>query len=153
MSFMKEAHCTRSDRLRKVPLRHRCSRRFDTLCPRWHKVDPHRSQMSDVFLNGCEQRRTEVVDTPDKAKEQKNKVQHHAQMFEPMLDDVLANVRKNSSLFSGWSLSDAACDRAQSRDLRGLPQWQHRKSSLHDTRVTNIAQFKTTAHADKMHAR
>ena len=22
--------------------------RFDTLCPRWHKVDPHRSQMSDV---------------------------------------------------------------------------------------------------------
>ena len=63
-----------------------------------------------------------MVDTADKAKEQKSKVQHHAQMFEPMLEDVLANVRKNSSLFSGWSLSDAARDRAQSRDLRGLPQ-------------------------------
>ena len=121
MSFVKEAHCTQSDRLRKVPLRHRdlcniCYRWFDTLFPRWHEVDPHRSQMSDVFLNGCEQRGTEVVDTADKAKEEKNQVQHHAQMFEPMLEDVLADVRKNSSLFSGWSLPDAACDRAQSSD-------------------------------------
>ena len=44
------------------------------------------------------QRGTEVVDTADKAKEQKSKVQHHAQMFELMFEDVLADVHRNSPL-------------------------------------------------------
>ena len=44
------------------------------------------------------QRGTEEVDTIDKANEQQRKVQHHAHMPEPMFEDVLADVHRNSPL-------------------------------------------------------
>ena len=61
--------------------------------PRWLKVDPHRAQISDEFMNRCEQRGIEVVDSAGKAKEQQGQVEHHAQLFELMLEDVLAEVQ------------------------------------------------------------
>ena len=46
-----------------------------------------------------------MVDTADKAKEPKSKVQHHAQMFELMFEDVVADVQlqtvQEQSTFSG----------------------------------------------------
>ena len=61
--------------------------------PRWLKVDPHRAQISDEFMNWCEERGIEVVDSTGKAEEQQGKVEHHAQLFELMLEDVLADVQ------------------------------------------------------------
>ena len=61
--------------------------------PRWLKGDPYRAQISDEFVNWCEQRGIEVVDSAGKAKEQQGKVEHHAELFELMLEDVLADVQ------------------------------------------------------------
>ena len=44
-------------------------------------------------MNWCEQRGIEVVHSAGKAKEQQHKVEHHAQLFELMLDDVLPAVQ------------------------------------------------------------
>ena len=52
--------------------------------PRWLKVDPHRAHISDEFINWCEQRGIEVT---------RQKVEHHAQLFELMLEDVLAEMQ------------------------------------------------------------
>ena len=35
--------------------------------PRWLKVDPHRAQISDEFMNWCEEPGIEVVDSAGKA--------------------------------------------------------------------------------------
>ena len=51
-------------------------------CVRPLKVDPHRAQISDEFMNWCEEPGVEVVDSAGKAKEQQGKVEHHAQLFE-----------------------------------------------------------------------
>ena len=70
------------------------SARFDTLCPRWHKVDPHLSKTSDEI---CKLVRCSV-ERRWSTQEQKSKVQHHAEMPEPMFEDVSADVLRNSSL-------------------------------------------------------
>ncbi|CAK0792131.1 unnamed protein product, partial [Prorocentrum cordatum] len=57
--------------------------------PKWLKVDPHRAQISDEFLNWCERQEIEVVDTAVGAKEQNGKIEHHNQLFEIMLEDVI----------------------------------------------------------------
>ena len=44
-------------------------------------------------MHNGEQRGTEVVDSAGKTKEQQGKVEHHAQLLELMLEDVLADVR------------------------------------------------------------
>ena len=61
--------------------------------PRWLKVDPHRAQISDEFTNWCGQRGVEVVDSAGNAKEQQGKVEHHAHLFELLLEGVLAGVQ------------------------------------------------------------
>ena len=52
--------------------------------PRWLKIDPHRTLISDEYMSWCKQRGIEVVDSAGKAKEQQDKVEHHAQLFELM---------------------------------------------------------------------
>ena len=59
--------------------------------PRSLKVDPHRAQLSDKFMNWCEQRRIEVVNSDRKANEEQDKVEHRAQLFELLLEDVLTD--------------------------------------------------------------
>ena len=51
------------------------------------------AKISDEFMIFCEQRGTEVVDSAGKAKEQQGKVEHHAQQFELMPEDVLADLQ------------------------------------------------------------
>ena len=57
--------------------------------PRWLKVDLHRSQISDEFMNWCD----EVVDSAGKATEQHGKVEHNARLSELVLEDILAEVQ------------------------------------------------------------
>ena len=61
--------------------------------PRWLKVDLYRAQISDELMNWCALRGIEVVDFAGKTKEQPGKVEHRAQLFELMLEDVLADVQ------------------------------------------------------------
>ena len=102
--------------------------------PRWLKVDPHRAQISDEFMNWCEQRGIEVVDSAGSAKEQQGKVEHHTQLFELMLEDVLADVQPQTEYewrecltslqeakSSLLSVSGVSPIRSQSRDLQRLP--------------------------------
>ena len=75
--------------------------------PRWLKVHPHRAQVSDEFMNWCEQRAIEVVDSAGKAKEQQGKVERHAQLFELMLEDVLADVQPQTEY--EWRPNTVCC--------------------------------------------
>ena len=64
--------------------------------PRWLNVGPHRTQIGDEFVKWCEQGGVEVVDPAGKVKEQQGKAEHHAQLFEPTLGDVLADVQPHT---------------------------------------------------------
>ena len=97
--------------------------------PRWLKVDPHRAQISEEFMNWCEQRGIEVVDSAGKAKEHQGKVEHHAQLFELMPQteyewrECLDGLQEaKNSLLSVSGVSDAAGVRSYSRNLKGPPQ-------------------------------
>ena len=95
--------------------------------PRWLNVAPHRAHISNDFMNWCDQRSIEVVDSLGKAKEQQGKVEQHAQLFELTLEDVLADVQPLEGMLRRaargqeqlvvcfWRLSDAAGIRSQSR--------------------------------------
>ena len=61
--------------------------------PRWLKVDPHRAQISVEFMIWCEQRGIVVVASAGKANKQQGTVEYHAQLFELMLEDVVADVQ------------------------------------------------------------
>ena len=86
--------------------------------PHWLKVDPYRAQISEELMNWCGKRGIEVVDAAGKAKEQQGKVEHHAQLFEHMLENVLQPV------VSFWCLADGAGIRAQTRDPGEPPEKQ-----------------------------
>ena len=60
--------------------------------PRWFQVDAHR-EISDEFMNLCENQGIEVVGSTGKAKEQQGKVEHHALLIKLMLEDVVADVQ------------------------------------------------------------
>ena len=94
-------------------------------------------------MNWCEQRGIEVVDSAGKAKEQQGKIEHHAQLFELMLEDVQAGVQttdgvrvegvprraagsQEQPVVDFWCHSDATGIRSQSRNLREPPQRQPR---------------------------
>ena len=150
--------------------------------PRWLKVDPYRAQISDEFLNWCEQRGIEVVDSAGNAMEQQGKVEHHVQMFELMLEDVLADVQPQTqhkwrdsldALQGGQeqsvvsllclSLRCSWCSDAIQRSLQDLlcnnPDMVANSSLLHDrgagraARVRTVARTKLMMHSDKLNAR
>ena len=86
--------------------------------PHWLKVDPYRAQISEELMNWCRKRGIEVVDAAGKVKEQQGKVEHHAQLFELTLEDVLQPV------VSFWCLAEGAGIRAQTRDPGEPPEQQ-----------------------------
>ena len=88
--------------------------------PRWLKVDPHRAQISDEFLNWCEQWGIEVVDSAGNAKEQQGKVEHNAQLFELMLEDILADVQPQTEYESCQSPVSLRCSRCSDAIRRSL---------------------------------
>ena len=144
--------------------------------PRWLKVDPHRAQISDEFTNWCEQRGIEVVDSAGKAKEQQGKVEHHAQLFELMLKDVLADVQHEwrecldalpeakNSLLSVSGVSPMQLVFGRSPEIPGdllsdNPDLIANSSILHDrgasqaARVGTLARTKLMLQSDKLNAR
>ena len=148
--------------------------------PRWLKVDQHRAQISDEFMHWCEQRSIEVVDTAGSAKEQQGKVEHHAQLFELMLEDVLADVEpqtecelrecldslqeSKNSLFSVSGVTPMQLVFGRDPEtpgdlLRKNPDLVANSSLLHDrdagraARVRTIARTKLMLHSDKLNSR
>ena len=57
--------------------------------PQRLEVDPHAAQARDVFTNGRERQENEVVDPAGGAKEQNDKIEHHNQLFELILENVI----------------------------------------------------------------
>ena len=147
--------------------------------PRWLKVDPHRAQISDEFMNWCEERGIEVVDSTGKAEEQQGKVEHHAQLFELMLEDVLADVQPQTeyewgecrdalqeaknSLLSVSGVSPMQLVFGRNPEIPGdllsdNPDLIANSSLLHDrgagqaARVRTVARTKLILHSDKRRA-
>ena len=148
--------------------------------PRWLQVRPHRTHISDEFRTWWEQRGIKVVDSAENAKEQQGKVEHHAQLFELMLEDVLTEVQPQTeherrecldasqeaqnSLLSVSGVSPMQLVFGRNPEIPGNllsdnPDLIAHSSMLHDrdagqaARVRTIERTKLMPHSDKLNAK
>ena len=140
----------------------------------------NKPRVSDEFMNWCEQRGIEVVDSAGKAKERQGKVEHYAQLFELMLEDDLADVHAQTeyewrecldalqeaknSLLSVSCLSPMQLVFGRNPEIPGdllsdNPDLIASSSLLHDrvagqaARVRTVARTNLMLHSDKLNAR